>query len=115
MEMLEQCIEEYRSIVVLEEAAANGGLGQAIGNFLVTHNYRGKFDSFSIPDDFIHHGNRKQLLADIGLTTENLKEFMKGQTLPKRTFLQKITFRKGVSADIPSRIANGTQQKHLLK
>lgn len=113
---LEYCLETYRNIITVEEAAAGGGLGQAVGGYLATRGFRGRFESFAIPDEFIHHGNRKILLEDIGLTADAVAEFVRKFQSPRRTFLQKITFRKGAAAELPARVAgNGVQQKHLFK
>ncbi|MEP0827147.1 MAG: 1-deoxy-D-xylulose-5-phosphate synthase [bacterium] len=113
---LEYCLETYRNIITVEEAAAGGGLGQAVGSYLAMRGFRGRFESFAIPDEFIHHGNRKILLEDIGLTADAVVESVRKFQSPRRTFLQKITFRKGPAAELPARAAgNGVQQKHLFK
>jgi 1-deoxy-D-xylulose-5-phosphate synthase len=115
LDTIEYCFGNYRNIIVVEEAAANGGLGQAIGGYLATRGFRGRFESFAIPDEFIHHGNRMILLAEIGLTAENLADFIRKLNATRRTFLQKITFRKAAPTENPSRVSNGIQQKHFLK
>ncbi len=92
--MLSSLMNRFEKIVTIEESAFIGGLGQMVGNFLSTHDYRGHFASFAIPDKFIQHGNRQKLLETIGLTPESLAQQIEIQGAERRTLLQKLTFRK---------------------
>ncbi|UCE25538.1 MAG: 1-deoxy-D-xylulose-5-phosphate synthase [Candidatus Zixiibacteriota bacterium] len=54
-------------IVTVEENQIRGGVGQAVADYLLSAGYTGKFKALGLPDSFITHGNRDQLLAEVGL------------------------------------------------
>ena len=61
-------------MVTVEEAALDGGFGSAVVEaasdmHLNTANTR----RMGIPDRYIEHGDRKELLADIGLDSHGIK------------------------------------------
>jgi 1-deoxy-D-xylulose-5-phosphate synthase len=90
-EMLEDCRTRYDNIIVIEENAATGGLGQMIGSYLSTKGYKGNFESIAIPDRFVTHGKRDLLLKEIGLDTGSLiakiREMISGETTPKKKMI----------------------------
>jgi 1-deoxy-D-xylulose-5-phosphate synthase len=116
-EFMDYCLTSYKNIVTIEENSGIGGLGQMIGSYLGTNGYKGKFHSFAIPDKFIPHGNREILLADIGLDEETLVDYIRWLNGSKRTFLQKITFRRSEfrRPTIVNQMNNGTNGKTYLK
>lgn len=59
-----------RPIVTLEEHVLTGGFGSAVCSFLVAENRKPPLVSFGIPDTFVQHGRRDQLLKYLGLTPE---------------------------------------------
>jgi len=74
MSMLRRVADSSRAIVTAEEGCLSGGFGQAVGAWLMNEGYRGKFDALAIPDRFVTHGARAQLLKDIGLDAEGMAE-----------------------------------------
>lgn len=74
-EMLDQLFAESMPIMTLEEAVLAGGFGSAVLEYA---NEQGHFNTpiqrMGIPDHFIEHGDVSQLLAEIGITAENLAE-----------------------------------------
>ncbi|MCX6828125.1 MAG: 1-deoxy-D-xylulose-5-phosphate synthase [candidate division Zixibacteria bacterium] len=119
IDFLNYCMDTYKSIITIEENSAVGGLGQMVGSYLEANGFKGRFLSFAIPDNFIHHGHRNKLLAEIGLDTDTLVEALRKIDSVKRTFLQKITFRKidyrKSQALTGEPAANGTSGKHYIK
>jgi 1-deoxy-D-xylulose-5-phosphate synthase len=93
-DFLDYCVETYRNVISIEENAALGGLGQMIGGYLASAGYKGKFQAFAIPDRFIPHGDRESLLNEIGLNAETLIDYIRWLGGARRTFFQKLTFRK---------------------
>jgi 1-deoxy-D-xylulose-5-phosphate synthase len=119
IDFLNYCIEAYGHIITIEENNAPGGLGQMVGSYLSTRGFKGKFQPFAIPDQFVPHGHRDILLADIGLNADNLVDYIRRQNGARRTFLQKITFRRGeyrkATVEPEEPIANSGSGKHFLK
>ncbi|PWB72403.1 1-deoxy-D-xylulose-5-phosphate synthase, partial [candidate division GN15 bacterium] len=69
---LEQIRRDARVIVTVEEGAQRGGFGQAIAEYLLSSGYNGKFKPLAIPDSFVTHGSRAQLLKDVGLDADGI-------------------------------------------
>ncbi|WP_026973858.1 1-deoxy-D-xylulose-5-phosphate synthase [Alicyclobacillus contaminans] len=61
-------------LVTVEEAALAGGVGSAILELLSEHGIATPVLRRGIPDSFIEHGTRKELLKFVGLTPEHLVE-----------------------------------------
>ena len=116
-EMLSSVMNRFDKIITIEENAYIGGLGQMVGSYLSTHDYRGHFASFAIPDKFIQHGTRDRLLDTIGLTPESMAEQIDGLGLEKPSFLKKLSLRKqgrnGLAAPIGMYDRNGMRKKAL--
>ena len=55
----------------MEEGAIQGGFGNAILNYCKNNNSI-KIDMMGVPDSFIEHGTRKELLDLVGLNTNSL-------------------------------------------
>jgi len=96
-EMLDYCMKTYRHIITIEENAFIGGLGQMVGSYLAGHEYKGGYHSFAIPDKFISQGTRKILLDEIGLDVDTLVEYIEGLNHERKTILEKLHLKKGVS------------------
>lgn len=70
--MLEEICAHAKVIVTLEENQLRGGFGDAAAAFLLNHGYEGRFRSMGIPDRFVQHGSRKELLKEVGLDAETI-------------------------------------------
>ncbi len=92
--MLEQIKAESRVIVTIEEGQLRGGFGQAIAENLLSSGWDGKFKAMAIPDGFVTHGSRAQLLKDVGLDpasiAANLEQFLSQQAKGNGGFLQRL-------------------------
>lgn len=64
---------EHSIIVTMEENVAAGGFGQQVAACLINNNAMPeKFIPISIPDMFVRHGERKELLSLIGMDAESV-------------------------------------------
>jgi 1-deoxy-D-xylulose-5-phosphate synthase len=72
--MLALLFRNTRVIVTAEEGALRGGFGQAIGEYLLSHQYGGRFRALGLPDRFVTHGSRAELLREIGLDATGIAE-----------------------------------------
>lgn len=61
-------------VVTVEDGAVRGGFGQAVADYLLAKGYAGKFKAMGIPDQFITHGGRGELLNEIGLDAAGIAE-----------------------------------------
>jgi 1-deoxy-D-xylulose-5-phosphate synthase len=105
---LESIRSGARIVVTIEEGALRGGFGQAVAEYLLTHEWDGKFKALGLPDEFVAHGSRPQLLKDVGLDTagiyDALEQFVGVHHKPAGNFLQRLVFRR-----------NGAVKKDVLK
>ena len=63
---------KYEYIVIYEEGALKGGVGSAVLEFSAKSQYSIPVNLQGIPDQFISHGNSKELLKDLGLDIEGI-------------------------------------------
>ncbi|MBN1884666.1 MAG: 1-deoxy-D-xylulose-5-phosphate synthase [Candidatus Krumholzibacteriota bacterium] len=59
-----------RLVVTVEESTIVGGFGDAVGQFLDGAEMTNRLVRIGIPDAFVPHGRREELLLEIGLTAE---------------------------------------------
>ncbi len=71
-DVLSKISKRAKIIVTVEENSLRGGFGQAIADYLLTGEYKGKFKALGIPDRFITHGNRDLLLDEVNLDASGI-------------------------------------------
>ena len=49
-----------------------GGFGSAVLSYLTEKKYKGDFYKLGIPDNFIEHGDRSELLDNLGLSSSKI-------------------------------------------
>ncbi|MDH4158167.1 MAG: 1-deoxy-D-xylulose-5-phosphate synthase [candidate division Zixibacteria bacterium] len=64
--------DQARYVLTVEEGQLRGGFGQAVAEYLLSSEYKGKFKALGIPDRFVTHGSRGLLLRDVGLDAEGI-------------------------------------------
>jgi 1-deoxy-D-xylulose-5-phosphate synthase len=62
----------YRLVVVVEDNSRAGGIGSAVQTALNDGGVRAATRTFGIPARFLDHGKRAEVLAEIGLTAQDL-------------------------------------------
>ena len=71
-QFLMKIMKKSKAVVTIEENALIGGFGQAVAAYLLTNNYHGSFTALGIPDRYITHGTRAELLREIELDEEGV-------------------------------------------
>lgn len=77
LEKLKTHILNYKKVVVVEESVYNGSVSQEIGSYISNMPCDIKFSSINIPDCFIPHGKRDEILNDIGFSKDAYRQIMK--------------------------------------
>lgn len=77
-EMIIQLTQEYDLLVTVEENTVQGGAGSAVTETLTAHGITQAVLQYGLPDEFIPHGGREDMLKGAGMTTEGLLEFILG-------------------------------------
>ncbi|MAV58699.1 MAG: 1-deoxy-D-xylulose-5-phosphate synthase [Candidatus Marinimicrobia bacterium] len=70
--MLEEIFKNHKTIITIEEGTVLGGFGSSILEYASFNNIRSRINVLGIPDKFIQHGPRNELLDDIGLSKNKL-------------------------------------------
>ena len=81
IKQLNELCHEYNKIITIEEGTLIGGFGSAVNDFMRENKYDNKLFRLGIPDKFIEHGDRKDLLEEIGLTLNNVCSILKAESL----------------------------------
>ncbi len=85
---LKRMIKKFSAVLTVEEGVLSGGFGEGVASWLTDHDYTGHVRRMGIPNQFVEHGPRNQLLSDIGLDVagifEQIQEILK-PSKPKRT------------------------------
>jgi len=76
-ELLRQILNKFDHIVTVEDGALIGGFGSAIIEFASSNNYKNKnIKTLGIPDKFVTHGTINELKEEVGLSKNNIKNFL---------------------------------------
>ena len=71
--MLEEIAKKGKPVFILEEGVASGGFGSAVLEFYERENIRDlKVRCLGLPDEFIEHGAREELLRKYHMTPDEL-------------------------------------------
>jgi 1-deoxy-D-xylulose-5-phosphate synthase len=74
-ETILRAVEETPLVVTVEEGALMGGFGSAVLEAACDAGLGiGRIRRLGVPDRFVEHGNRRELLADLGLDAEGIAE-----------------------------------------
>jgi 1-deoxy-D-xylulose-5-phosphate synthase len=73
VELLGRVFRECKFVLTLEEAALAGGFGSAVLEAACDHGWElPRMKRLGIPDQFIEHGERDELLADLGISLDQV-------------------------------------------
>lgn len=76
-ELLHQVLSNYNIIVTIEEGTLIGGMGSAIGDFILEHGYTSHLKRLGIPDQFIPHATPMEQRTMCGLDNEQIYAVVK--------------------------------------
>ncbi|MET0447404.1 MAG: transketolase C-terminal domain-containing protein, partial [Aeromicrobium sp.] len=75
---------EHRLVVTIEDGVRVGGIGTRIRQDLRAAGVDTAVDELGLPDAFLEHGSRAELLADVGLTDQQIARDIVSQVLGQR-------------------------------
>jgi len=92
--MLTYILKEFDKIITVEENSLLGGFGSAILEFAEASDLdRSSIKRMGIPDEFIQHGSRNQLLGLLGLDKNGIIQTVK-RILESKTASGKVRMHK---------------------
>ncbi|MCH8300968.1 MAG: hypothetical protein IIC39_10580 [Candidatus Marinimicrobia bacterium] len=75
--MMKELAREYSIVITIEENTGMGGFGANLRNWCADNvKIKESFHTLAIPDEFVTHGPRKQLLDDVGLSPEKIADYI---------------------------------------
>jgi 1-deoxy-D-xylulose-5-phosphate synthase len=72
-ELLKKLLTKSKVFISVEDGSIMGGAGSAVQEFVSKENIDVKSILFGIPDEFIQHASREEMLIDAGLDIKNIK------------------------------------------
>ena len=70
-------IRGFNKVLTIEEGVINGGFGDGVGSFLLENGYKGEMKRIGLPDSYVEHGSRAQILNDLSLDNSGIKNMVK--------------------------------------
>ena len=74
---LKSAVSKFSSFITLEESNIAGGFGDGVSSWLLENNFKGKLKRIGLPDSFVQHGSRAEVLKSLGLDNETLFKSIK--------------------------------------
>ena len=74
---LKSAVSKFSTFITLEESNIAGGFGDGISSWLLENNFKGKLKRIGLPDSFVQHGSRNEVLKSLGLDNEALFDSIK--------------------------------------
>ncbi|WP_425076157.1 1-deoxy-D-xylulose-5-phosphate synthase [Psychroserpens sp. S379A] len=74
--LLHHICKTYADIVTLEDGSVSGGFGSAILEFASKHKYKTNIQVLGISDEFVNHGSKMQLLANLKIDATSICEIL---------------------------------------
>ena len=74
---LKSAVSKFSTFITLEESNTAGGFGDGVSSWLLENNFKGKLKRIGLPDSFVQHGSRNEILKSLGLDNETLFESIK--------------------------------------
>jgi 1-deoxy-D-xylulose-5-phosphate synthase len=75
---------DYRLVVTIEDGIRVGGIGTRIRQELRAAGVDTAVDELGLPDEFLEHGDRSEILADVGLSDQRIARDIVSQVLGTR-------------------------------
>jgi 1-deoxy-D-xylulose-5-phosphate synthase len=73
-ELLKNLAKTHKYFVTVEDNVVAGGAGSAVSEFFARENIFPKVKNLGLPDEFLPHGKRVEILSEIGLSEEGILE-----------------------------------------
>ena len=69
---LKSLIERFENVVTIEEGVVIGGFGDGVSSWLLENGFQGRIKRLGLPDNFVQHGKREELLSEVSLDENSI-------------------------------------------
>ena len=76
-EALHQIFKKFKKIITVEDGILKGGFGSAVVEFMSNQGYTSQVVRLGIPDYFVEHGTRRELIHECGFDEEGIEKALK--------------------------------------
>ena len=74
---LKNGISKFSTFITLEESNISGGFGDGVSSWLLENGYKGKMKRIGLPDSFVQHGSRNEIIESLGLDADSIFRLIK--------------------------------------
>ncbi|MDH5394904.1 MAG: 1-deoxy-D-xylulose-5-phosphate synthase [Gammaproteobacteria bacterium] len=89
--LIAELASKHDVLITLEDNVVMGGAGSAVNEFLLQHKYQNPVLNLGLPDIFMEHASREEILDDAGLSTSGIlraiENFLDTEVLAKHATL----------------------------
>ena len=85
-ELIFEICQNHKNIITIEEGVLSGGFGSAVSTFLHDNGLGNRLHRLGIPDRFVDHGTRDELLVELGLCPENIISVLKSENVEEEVY-----------------------------
>ena len=75
--LLHEVFSKFDKVITVEDGTILGGLGSAVIEFMVDHNYKAEVKRLGIPDKWIEHGEQPELWRECGYDSDAIAAMAK--------------------------------------
>jgi 1-deoxy-D-xylulose-5-phosphate synthase len=79
---LKSIIGRFNQVITIEEGVRSGGFGESVAAWLSTNGYNNQINIISLPDRFIEHGSRSELLDQCTINKEGIIDAVNKKEVP---------------------------------
>ncbi len=72
LDYLSNNFSKFSKVVTIEEGVLDGGFGEGVVSWSSANNLKNDILNLGLPNDFVDHGPRKDLLKEVKLDSESL-------------------------------------------
>jgi 1-deoxy-D-xylulose-5-phosphate synthase len=76
-EMLHEVFTNFKKVITIEDGCIQGGIGSAVLEFMVDHNYSAEVKRLGMPDAIIEHGEQIDLHKECGFDPDGIARAVK--------------------------------------
>ena len=69
---LKSLIQRFENVVTIEEGVVIGGFGDGVSSWLLENGFQGRIKRLGLPDSFVQHGKREELLSEVRLDENSI-------------------------------------------
>ena len=78
---LKSIIGRFDQVITVEEGVRSGGFGEGVAAWLLINGYKNKINIISLPDKFIEHGSRNELLDQCSINKQGIVDIVKNKEI----------------------------------